>query len=118
MKGITAERKTFRDLLRKKIMNQGFIGKRTRDFEKEPLEFLRWYCDRSNIWEEGALLIRERLTEIRESRHLTKELKVILEKVESELLKQNWMNIPKHPNYEKNLQKFLKSLTISHPHLK
>lgn len=100
------------------LLAEEFAEKRAMDFKKEPYEFLRGYCDKLNIWEEGALLIRKRLSEIKESRHLTKELKVILEKVERELLKENWMNIPKHPGYDKNLRIFLSALKDTHPHFK
>jgi|GEM_PF-3454847 len=113
---LAVEKKLLTGLLSKRKMDREFIKKRARDFAKEPNEFLRAYCDRLNIWEEGSLLIRKRLQEIRESRHLPKKLKVILERAENELLNQNWMNIPKHPDYDRQLEKFLGTLGSTKPH--
>ena len=103
-----------RGCLSKKV----FDRKRAKDFKKEPIEFLRAYCDKLNIWEEGALLIRDRLSEMKQDGRLNKELKAILERVERELLKRHWANIPKHPGYHKDLERLIDSLKKSYPHLK
>lgn len=103
---------------RRCLLKQDFDRKRARDFKSEPLAFLEAYCDKLNVWEEGASLIRERLAEIRENQRLTGEQKAVLERAEKELLNQHWMNIPKHPSYDRDLRKLLTAFRAAHPHLK
>lgn len=94
-----------------------FIEKRVRDFKSEPYDFLEAYCDRLNIWEEGAFLILERLGEIRQHGNLTKEQIAVIKKAQN-MLSNNFGNIPKHPGYDKTLRKLLLELKSTHPHLK